>query len=195
VCKPDRVQYYLLRGRGVIGHHPTPCRQVTAAVFTAIKDIGLCLLAQPQGSRPCPMLMFRRNCCSSQSEIWPSTSPISELFRSIVKCRAYSAPVSASLNEGVLSAVSGGWGLYGWWPTRLVPNQYHLLPYSHLSLPLMVRRSWCSISVGDLPFNLSHKRHAKYPPDLIKQIFIVRVNGLCGVRLNRNLTPLQVIWI
>jgi len=43
----------------------------------------------------------------SQLEICPSTSLISNRDLSSV-VRPYSAPVSASLNEGVLSAVSGG---------------------------------------------------------------------------------------
>jgi len=33
-CKPDGIQYCLLEGSGVIGHHPTPFRQVGASVFT-----------------------------------------------------------------------------------------------------------------------------------------------------------------
>ena len=67
----------------------------------------------------------------SQLEICPSTSLTSNrVLRSVV--RSYSVPVSASLDEGVLSVVSGGWGLYRWWPTRLVPNQYHLLPNNPL---------------------------------------------------------------
>ena len=141
-CKPDRVQYHLLEGRGVIWHHPTLCLQKAASMFNAYdqKKLVLHILV---GDLP-----FN----------------LSHKLNVNVKCWTYSAPVSASLKEGVLSAVSGGWGLYGWWPTRLVPNQYHLLPYSHQSLSLMVRRSWCSISVGDLPFNLSHKRHANNPP-------------------------------
>ena len=44
---------------------------------------------------------------SSQSDICPSTSRISnDVSRSVD--RFYSAPVSASLDEGVLSVVSGG---------------------------------------------------------------------------------------